>query len=67
MCLCVGDGRPLNAGLLQNKTIFVFTYYLSPGESLPLKNALKIRRYGINYRTNFREIMDDDSFLKQMP
>jgi hypothetical protein len=29
--LYLGNGRPQHAGLLQNKTFFVFTYYVSPG------------------------------------
>jgi hypothetical protein len=29
--LCLGNGRLLHAGLLQTKTLFVFTFYLSPG------------------------------------
>lgn len=27
----LGSGRPQNAGLMQNKTLFAFTYYFSPG------------------------------------
>ena len=30
-CLCLGDGRAQQAGLLQNETLFAFTYYLSLG------------------------------------
>ena len=26
----LGNGRPQHAGLLQNKTLFAFTYYLNP-------------------------------------
>jgi len=48
--LYIGNGRPQHAGLLQNKTLSVFTYYLSPGyHSLVNHGPLHTVSQGLGY------------------